>query len=194
EDLEEMILAPGFIDTHLHGYAGIDVTFASAEELLELAALLPQIGVTAFLPTVLTACHEDFVRACETIALAKRLQGESLNGARILGVNLEGPCLNPERIGAQNSRWVRPPNRQEFEEYWRASKGGIRIVTLAPELPGAHELISWLTELGVIVSIGHTNASYFAFLVHQLFYDFLAENLRIPTPSTSALDSVWKNA
>lgn len=160
EDLKGMFLVPGFIDTHLHGYAGIDVTSVDVDGLLELAKVLPKHGVTAFVPTVPTTSHPDLLKACSVVAKAQRIQREDPRGARILGVHLEGPYLNPERSGAQNPCWLRLPNVQEFHEYWRASEGSVRIVTIAPELPGALEVISKLTELGVVASIGHTQASY----------------------------------
>ncbi|MCS7240247.1 MAG: amidohydrolase family protein [Candidatus Bipolaricaulota bacterium] len=122
EGLGGMLLAPGLIDTHMHGCAGIGVTYADVDELRELAKILPQYGVTAFVPTLLTAPHKDLLRACTVVAKAQRLQKENLNGARILGIHLEGPYLNPERSGAQNTRWLYLPNAREFQKYWRASK------------------------------------------------------------------------
>lgn len=160
EDLKEAIVCPGLIETHIHGYGGIDVNSADVDNLLVLAQNLTQHGVTAFIPTVVTDSHENLIKICRTIAQAKSVQKEAFRGAKILGINLEGPYLSHQRAGAQNPEWVRQPNWQEFSEYWEASHETIRIVTIAPELPGALDLISRLASLGICVAIGHTNATY----------------------------------
>ena len=160
EDLKGAIVAPGFIDLHIHGYGGHDTNSGESEELLALARLLPHYGVTAFVPTSVTASHEELLRVSRAVAEAVRAQGDRPRGARILGLHLEGPYINPEKAGAQNSSHIRPPDWDEFLQYWDAAEGNIRAVTVAPELPGALEFIKKAVKLGITVSVGHTTATY----------------------------------
>jgi len=160
EDLKGHIVAPGFVDLHVHGYAGYDATSGEPDLLLSLARVLARHGVTAFIPATVTGPHEVLLRAAKAIAEAIKAQGESPDGARILGLELEGPYINPERKGAQNADFIRAPDWDEFLEYWDAARGKIRTITLAPELPGALEFIERASRLGMVVSLGHTNASY----------------------------------
>ncbi|MBC7098985.1 amidohydrolase family protein, partial [Candidatus Bipolaricaulota bacterium] len=160
EDLKGHIVAPGFVDLHVHGYAGYDATSGEPDLLLSLARVLARHGVTAFIPATVTGPHEVLLRAAEATAEAIKAQGESPDGARILGLELEGPYINPERKGAQNAEFIRAPDWDEFLEYWDAAREKIRTITLAPELPGALEFIERASRLGMVVSLGHTNASY----------------------------------
>lgn len=160
EDLKGHIVAPGFIDLHVHGYEGHDATSGEVGSLLSLARSLASQGTTAFIPSTVTASHEATLQAAKAIAEAIKAQGGSPDGARILGLELEGPYINPERKGAQNSNFIRKPNWDEFLEYWNAAREKIRTITVAPELPGALEFIEKAVALGVVVSLGHTNASY----------------------------------
>lgn len=160
EDLQGKIVVPGFVDLHVHGYKGYDATSSEAETFLCLASLLIHHGVTAFIPATVTAPHEVILGAAKAAAEAIKAQGESPNGARILGLELEGPYINQERKGAQNAEFIRKPSWNEFLEYWAASCQKIRTITLAPELPGALEFIEKVSRFGVVVSLGHTNASY----------------------------------
>lgn len=160
ENLRGKIIGPGLVDLHIHGFKGYDVNAGTAEALLSLAHELIRYGVTAFIPAAVTAPHEELLRISKAVAEAMELQRTGEGGARILGLELEGPYINPERRGAQNSEFIRPPNWGEFLEYWRASGGKIRAITLAPELPGALAFIEKAAGLGVVVSLGHTNATY----------------------------------
>jgi len=160
ENLEGKIIGPGLVDLHIHGLKGHDVNTGTAEALLSLARELVRYGVTAFIPTAVTAPHEELLRISKAVAEAVELQRAGEKGARILGLELEGPYINPERRGAQNPEFIRPPNWKEFLEYWRASNGKIRTITVAPELPGALAFIEKVRSLGVVVSLGHTNATY----------------------------------
>jgi len=160
EDLKGALVVPGFIDIHIHGYGGHDTSSEEPGELLALAELLPRYGVTAFLPTAVTAPHEELLRVSRAVAEAVRAQGDRPRGARILGLHLEGPYINPEKAGAQNPAFIRRPSWEEFQAYWDASEGRIRTITVAPELPGALEFIKKAVKLGITVSIGHTAATY----------------------------------
>jgi N-acetylglucosamine-6-phosphate deacetylase len=147
-------IAPGYIDTHTHGCCGIDFTnAASIKDLAELARGYLKFGVTSLLPTTVSAKHE---RILGLLGLVK--SAGDLGGARILGVNLEGPYINRARRGAQDPEAIRDPNPAEVRQY--LSYGVVRVMTLAPELPGALEVVEELASAGVIASVGHTDADY----------------------------------
>lgn len=151
---------PGLIDTHTHGCGGIEVTsIKSMNELGELAKCYAKFGVTAFLPTTVTAPHETLIRVANIVRQYVK-QSSGKNGARVLGLNMEGPYINPKRRGAQNPSAIRLPSISEFNQYYEESGGLVKIMTIAPELNGSIELIKHLSNIGVIPSIGHTDADY----------------------------------
>jgi N-acetylglucosamine-6-phosphate deacetylase len=158
-DAEQCYVAPGYVDTHIHGYKGVDATEASPEELLDMAYELIAHGVTAFLASTVTAPHERLLQACRNVHQAASMWTPS-KGARIVGVHLEGPYLNPKMKGAQNEEYMRKPSLREFEEYYSASGGYLRKITVAPELEGALEFIRAVSAKGVAVSLGHSEATY----------------------------------
>jgi len=159
-NLEGKILVPGFVDTHIHGCCGYDTNDGTVESFLRMGESLVKYGVTSFIPTTVTASHEELLKASIAVAEAMNVQKRELRGARILGLHLEGPYINVEAKGAQNPAFIRKPDFNEFLEYWMASKGNIREITLAPEIEGALEFIGKVSELGVVVQIGHTRATY----------------------------------
>ena len=152
-DATGRLVAPGLVDLQVNGAAGVDIT-AQPERLWEVAAALPRHGVTAFLPTLVTSDQQTRNQALSTLA-AGRPAGVPA-GARPLGLHFEGPMLSPERSGAHEKNLLREPSA-ELIEGWSA-QAGVQMVTLAPELPGAIEVIRQLTERGVLVSVGHTAA------------------------------------
>lgn len=150
-------ICPGFIDIHVHGGGGADTMDASFDALQTMARTHAKYGTTAFLPTTVTAPHEPLL---EVAAVVRESMGRWTGGAEIVGLHLEGPYVNPKRAGAQNPSHMRAPVRRELEELYEAAGDSWRVVTLAPELAGAAEAIGWLTERGVLVSMGHTDATY----------------------------------
>ncbi|MFN2202874.1 MAG: N-acetylglucosamine-6-phosphate deacetylase [Caldilineaceae bacterium] len=154
-DARECLVLPGFIDVHVHGAVGYDTMDASQTGLSEMAEFYAQHGVTGFLPTTMTAPHSDTLAAVINVAQCDPLP---LCGARILGVHLEGPYISPAFPGAQKSENIREPSIAEFATL--AEAGPVRMITLAPEQPGAHELIREARRRGVVAVAGHTNASY----------------------------------
>ncbi len=143
---------PGLVDIQVNGAFGHD--FSNPESDVSLAVKgLPRHGVTAFLPVVITSPRTVYPRA-----LANLKVQEQPGGARVLGVHVEGPYLAPERVGAHNPQLRRDPRVAEVDEWleW----GDVRLVTLAPELPGAEQVIPHLVRRGVVVSMGHTDATY----------------------------------
>lgn len=156
-DARGALVLPGLIDTHVHGTHGDDVMTCGEEGLRRICARFPRYGVTSWLPSTIAALHEELLRAVECCASVAATPHE---GAQIAGIHVEGPYINLQRKGAQPAEGIRDPNLDEMEELLDAAEGGVRIVTLAPELPGAHELIRMLVREGVIASIGHTDATY----------------------------------
>jgi N-acetylglucosamine-6-phosphate deacetylase len=143
------VAAPGFVDLQVNGYAGVDFS-AAAEDGYELAgAALLADGVTAFQPTIVTAAVEAMV---DSVARVRQVEG----GPTVIGVHLEGPFLSPDRPGAHDPRALRSPDPVALEELLAA--GAVSQVTLAPELPGALELIDLLVARGITVACGHTDA------------------------------------
>ena len=165
-DIDDYII-PGFIDLQVNGACGIDVMSATAGDLLELAHCLAHEGTTGWLPTVITSPLETIERVDAVIAEAMAAQTEanhgaqsdaaSLPGATILGMHLEGPFISSARRG------VHPPFNllPQGDALDRVSRlKSLKLITLAPELEGALDAIRILTERGVVVSIGHTDATY----------------------------------
>ncbi len=147
---EGLLVAPGFVDLQINGGFGHDFTQAP-ESIPAVAARLPQFGVTAFLPTIISAPLETYKRALEVIRAPA-------NGAQPLGLHFEGPFLNPERAGAHDRQYLLLPDARIILEWEPLER--VRMVTLAPELPGALELIGRLQRAGVTVALGHTQAAY----------------------------------
>lgn len=167
-DYPGKIIIPGLIDIHIHGYGGYGgfgmgrVQGTISHEILStqaLSRLLPRHGVTAFLPTV-SGNFANIPSIIAGIDKASDYNASSFSGARVLGINLEGPFLNPACSGALISKSFCSPSRSMLENWFNQSSGKLSIMTLAPELPGGAELIKALKELGIIPAIGHSDALY----------------------------------
>jgi N-acetylglucosamine-6-phosphate deacetylase len=148
-----LLAAPGFIDLQVNGAAGFDLT-ADPSSIWAVGAALPRFGVSSFLPTIVTTTREN-VEAARATLNAGPPPGYS--GARALGLHVEGPFLAPTRHGAHDPSLLLGPDAA-FVDGWSPEEG-VRLVTLAPELPGAIGLIELLVSRGVVVAIGHTDAS-----------------------------------
>lgn len=156
-DLPDCHLIPGMIDIHVHGAGGWPVEAADAAGLRALARFLAGFGVTGFLPTASAYPMEQL----EAVAAhVREAMEEEADGAAILGLHLEGPFLNPARPGAMNPGNFRAPSVGDAARLLAAGGGTVRRVSLAPELPGARELIRYLAENGVTVAGAHTDATY----------------------------------
>jgi len=150
------IAIPALVDTQINGYAGVDFSTASPDEYRLIERKLLAGGVGAYLPTIITAAEDDLLAG---LARAKRaLETWELGGARLIGVHLEGPFLSPERPGVHPVDSMRKPSLELAERLLEA--GPVVLATVAPELPGALELIRYLCSRGVVVSCGHSDASY----------------------------------
>ncbi len=160
KDLPESILAPGFLDIHIHGGAGVDVMKGSADELGRLSKFLAGQGVTGYFPTTVAAPLDETYLALERIADAiEKKQSKGRNGgARPLGVHLEGPFLSHRRRGVHPPENLILPTVEVFDRLWHAARGHVCMMTIAPELPGALEVITAAARRKVCVSIGHSDA------------------------------------
>ena len=148
-------VVPGFVDMHIHGALGYDLMSATRTELEAVTEFLAKHGVTAWVPAIVTAPIDEILRALD---LARTiLSGPRLAGAEILGVHVEGPYINPEMKGAHRLDAIRDPVPEEYAAILEYSDI-IAWVTLAPELPGALELIRESRRKGILVSAGHTAA------------------------------------
>ncbi|MCC9076923.1 N-acetylglucosamine-6-phosphate deacetylase [Litorilinea aerophila] len=154
---EGCILLPGLIDVHVHGAMGHDTMDATPEALAAMARFFAAHGVTAFLATTMTASAEATLAAVRAAADYCRGPQEP-GGARLLGVHLEGPFISPEFPGAQRADQIRPPDLAEFDALCQA--GPVRMITLAPEQPGAKALIAAARRRQIVAVAGHTSATY----------------------------------
>jgi N-acetylglucosamine-6-phosphate deacetylase len=163
-DKRDLSIVPGFIDVHIHGAAGYDVMDASPEALAAITAGVAAGGTTSLAATTVTASEESTSRAVEAVAgwmtLAARGHAGSTPSAEILGVHFEGPFISRARRGVHPEEWIVAPSISLFRRLLAAAKGAARILTLAPELSGAAALIAEALQAGLVVSLGHTDASY----------------------------------
>lgn len=153
-ELAGLTLAPGFVDLHVHGGGGFSLATTDPAEVEGYSAWAPRHGVTSFLAGIVGASPGD-VRRLIGAALAAETPG-----AELLGLNLEGPFVNPGRRGALPEGWTAAPKRGLLEEMLAAAGGRLRLMTVAPELEGALDLIQLAADSGVRVSIGHSDAGY----------------------------------
>lgn len=152
-DARGLLLAPGFIDLQINGGFGCDFTRAP-HTMWEVAAKLPRYGVTSFLPTIITSPPQTIASAQEVVTSPPA----DHVGAAPLGLHVEGPFLNPQKKGAHNEAYLQTPD-EKLAAGW-SPQSGVRLVTLAPELPGALDLVRRLRDRGVVVSAGHSMATY----------------------------------
>ena len=153
-DATGLLLAPGFIDLQVNGGFGLDFT-ADPATIWDVAAALPRFGVTAFLPTIITSPLSVSQAAQRVLAGGPPADWR---GARPLGLHLEGPFLNPGKKGAHNPAYLRHPSAAGINGW--SPPTGVRLVTLAPELPWARQAIAELARRGVVVSAGHSLATF----------------------------------
>ena len=151
----DKIIAPGYIDIHVHGGAGYDTMDATPEALSAMAAFFAAHGVTSFLPTTVTASREDTLAAIRAVA---EFQRQPPQGAQALGIHLEGPYINTSYRGAQNPQFAHSPEPEEYRAFFAA--GNVKLISLAPEHPASADLISYAVAQGATVAVGHSAATY----------------------------------
>ena len=159
-DFPGATLAPAFFDVHIHGAAGHDVMEATPESLRAVGKFLASRGTGSFLATTVTAPLDTTLRSLAGLTLQiDAAHKEHWQGAKPLGIHLEGPFLSHAKRGAHPTEHLLAPDIQVFDRLFEASNGLVRLMTLAPELPGAAELAAHATAKGVRVSVGHSNAT-----------------------------------
>ncbi|HUM04386.1 MAG TPA: N-acetylglucosamine-6-phosphate deacetylase [Terriglobales bacterium] len=160
----EAILAPAYIDLHIHGGGGFDVMDDTADALPAIGRLLARHGVASYFPTTITAPLEQTLRALERLADAVEhrpdKRQDSVGMAHPLGIHLEGPFLSHDRRGVHPPEHLLAPKVATFDRFWQAARGHIRMMTVAPELEEAPELIAEASRRGVCVSLGHSDADF----------------------------------
>jgi N-acetylglucosamine-6-phosphate deacetylase len=171
-DFGDSIIAPGYVDVHIHGSSGYDVMDDAPEALPAIERLLVRHGVTSYFPTTVTAPIDNILRALERLADAiekceqdceissAQKRPNHTGRAQPLGIHLEGPFLSHPCRGVHPPDLLLPPSLETFERFWQAARGRIRILTIAPELDGAVELIAAAAARGVCVSLGHSDADF----------------------------------
>ena len=153
----DRILTPTFLDIHIHGAAGEDVMSATPAGLSRIQRFLASRGTSHYLPTTATASVDTTLRALD--ALGQHIgRPAPLNEATPLGIHLEGPFLSHAKRGVHPADLLQPPSIALFDRFQQAAHGHIKLLTLAPELPGALDLIRHAIQQGIRVSLGHTNA------------------------------------
>ena len=149
-------IAPGFIDTHIHGIVGFSADDADSKSILKMSDILASYGVTSFIPTIGATPEKQLMPKIKAVLKAMGRE----KGAHILGIHLEGPFLSPERIGGQEQEGISPVDLAYMERIYKTAKGKIINMTVAPELKGMRDLALYCIEKGIILQAGHTNATY----------------------------------
>lgn len=157
EDYGDMAILPGFMDIHTHGSYGFDTNDAEPDGLRDWMKRIPEEGVTSILPTTVTQMPEVLTKAVANVA---NVIEEGYEGAEILGIHFEGPYLDMEYKGAQPPEAIAVPSVEQFKMYQAAAKGWIKYITISPEHDADFELIRYCAAKGVVVSMGHSSATY----------------------------------
>jgi N-acetylglucosamine-6-phosphate deacetylase len=161
-EAREETLVPGFVDVHIHGAGGADVMDASPDALRTVARTVARFGTTSLVATTVTAAHDATCRSAAGIAqfIDSQTGAPQAAEAQILGIHFEGPFLSRNRCGAQPAEWLQAPSVATLDKMLDAAQGTARILTLAPELPGALDLIDAARRRGLVVALGHTDATF----------------------------------
>ena len=155
-DYQGKWVAPGYVDTHIHGLLKEDVMKSDWEGINKISEGLLAAGVTSWLPTTITAASTTLTKICEMFA---EHQGEE-TGAKIQGIHFEGPFFTEEHAGAENPKYMMDPSIDEFNKWLKASNGMLKKISMAPERKGSKEFIREATKEGIVVALGHSSASF----------------------------------
>lgn len=156
-DVKGKYISPGFIDIHCHGGGGADFVDGEKEAFIRAAITHSKYGTTALLPTTLTSSNEDLLA---TFVAFDQAKNEAYKGVKMLGLHLEGPYLNEAQAGAQDVRYLRTPEKNDYEYIYNNSYGNILRWSAAPELDGVEEFAKFLQEKNIVASIAHSDACY----------------------------------
>ncbi len=157
----ELTAIPGFVDVHIHGAGGHDVMEGTEEAMAAVGRMIARHGTTSFVATTVTASPDDICRSVEDISRFIAMQHETDEPrAEVLGVHFEGPFINSARRGVHPKEWIQLPSAEMLERFLQAASGNARILTIAPELLGAAPCIDAAHKAGLVVAMGHTDATY----------------------------------
>ncbi len=156
----DQVIVPGFIDQHIHGAAGSDAMDGTVEALSTIANAVAKEGTVGFLATTMTQSPENISKAMNAVRDYKA--ANPADGAEVIGIHLEGPFISTKHVGAQPIEYVVAPSVEVFKDYEAKSGDSIKLVSMAPEVEGADELIKYLASKNIVASIGHTDATYAA--------------------------------
>lgn len=154
---ENLYISPGFIDIHTHGADGVDVNDADLDGVEKIRKFFVKYGVTSFLASILTDTEEQTEKMIRVLTEAMDRESE---GAKLFGIHLEGPFLNSLFKGAMPESLLKSGDLDLVKHYQKIAKGKIKYITIAPELEGNTEMIKGLKDLGIVVALGHSNATY----------------------------------
>lgn len=157
--LHDGVLVPGFVDLQVNGYFGVEFAATDLADWQLVSHRLTEAGTTAFMPTFITSPLDDLAEALRRAVGLHAKLADGSQGARVLGVHAEGPFISPRRPGAHNPEWIIDPDPAAIDALLAAGSGHLRMVTLAPELDGGLAAVKHLTAAGVLVSVGHSDAT-----------------------------------
>ncbi|AFK85049.1 MULTISPECIES: N-acetylglucosamine-6-phosphate deacetylase [Thermoanaerobacterium] len=155
-DAEGNYVSPGFVDIHIHGSSGFDTMDGTFEAINAISKSVAMHGTTSFLPTTMTEDKSKIKNAIKNVFDNK----SRVEGAEILGIHMEGPFINPKQKGAQDDKFILKPTVENFNEICGQYVDIVKLVTIAPEVDGALELIKYLREKNITASVGHTDSTY----------------------------------
>jgi N-acetylglucosamine-6-phosphate deacetylase len=157
----DKIALPGFVDVHIHGAGGHDVMEGSEKALAAVARTVAEHGTTSFVATTVTASTGATCRSAEGISKYITVQHQTMEArAEVLGIHFEGPFISPLRRGVHPQEWIKQPSAEVLDKFLHAAAGNARILTLAPEIFGAMPCIDAARKAGLVVGMGHTDATY----------------------------------
>ncbi len=156
-DASQLVVTPGFIDPHIHGCGGVDVMDGTHESLNAVSRIVARHGTTSFLPTTVSSPPEILTAAVEKLG---SVIAKTFDGARPLGIHLEGPFISVSKRGTHKAVNVTAPDTELLEKWIRSSGGSIRLITLAPEVDGIDAVIGLAGDSGIAVGMGHSNATF----------------------------------
>lgn len=152
----DKLIAPGYFDSHIHGLLNEDVMKSDWEGINKISEGLLKAGVTSWLPTTITASHEQLLEICKMFAAHKGQE----TGAKIQGIHFEGPYFTEKHAGAENPKYMRDPSIKELHEYEEASDGMLVKMSMAPERKGSKEFVRQAVKEGIVISLGHSASNY----------------------------------
>jgi len=159
-DASERRVIPGFIDIHTHGANGVDINHAKTQDIAKISSFFAAQGTTGWFASIVTDTEKNTLWCIEQIKAAINEPDNGVKGARLLGIHLEGPFLDPQYRGSMAEHLLRKGESDLFKKYYDTAEGTLKFITVSPEVEGVPELIKEMSKLGIVVAIGHSGADY----------------------------------